>query len=152
MKAYSLDLRERVIALIQAGELSQPQIAEQFHISLGTVENWWRRWRETGTLAPHPFAGGAPRTLAACAAVIRAAIAQQPDATLTELCDQVRTKAGIRATRSMMCRELQILKLPRKKSLHDSQRDTPRVRLAASVSKRPPRPVAPSRRTTQIHR
>ncbi len=153
MKAYSLDLRERVIALIQAGELSQPQIAEQLHISLGTVENWWRRWRATGNLAPHPFAGGAKRTLASCEGVIRAAVAQQPDATLPELCDQVHAKTGVRATRSMMCRELQLLNLPRKKvPARQPTRHPARPGLAASVSKRSSGAVAPSRRATQIHR
>jgi transposase len=115
MKPYSLDLRERVIAMVQEDDLSQPQVAKHFHVSLGTVENWWRLWRETGSLAPQLHAGGAKRTLAACDGVIRAAVEDQPDATLEEFCAHVQATAGVRAHPSMMCRELQILDLPRKK-------------------------------------
>ena len=153
MRAYSLDLRERVIAMLQEGELSQPSIAEHFRVSLGTVENWWRLWRKTGSLAPQPFAGGAKRTLEPCAAVIRAAVAHQPDATLTELCDHVQATAGVSANPSMMCRELQILNLPRKKvTARQPTRHPAGAKVAASLSKRHPGAAAPRRRPSEIHR
>lgn len=115
MNPYSLDLRERVIAKLREGDTTQTDIAETFEVSDATVENWWRQWRETGSVQPTPFAAGAPRTLKACEAAIRAAVQQQPDATLQELCDAVATETGVQSSPSMMCRELQILDLPRKK-------------------------------------
>jgi transposase len=73
MKAYSLDLRERVIAMLtETG--SQPQVAKHFKVSLATVENWWRRWRETDDLTPRPHAGGAAHALQPSGAAIREAV------------------------------------------------------------------------------
>ncbi len=115
MKAYSSDLRERVIAAAGDPEQTQPEIAELFGVSLSCVENWWSTFRHTGRSAPLPHAGGKPRVLQPYATLLRQLVAQQPDATLEELCALVAAKTGARATPSMMCRERQRLKLPRKK-------------------------------------
>ena len=153
MKPYSVDLRQRVIALIEAGEFSQPQIAKLFQVSLGTVENWWRRWRDTGDLNPTVYTPGPERTLKECAATIRSEVQRQPDATLQELCEAVTAQHQIQASPSMMSRELQHLALPRKKSI---VRQPPRNRTRAAVTRRTSRQdrthPARDRRTPQIHR
>ncbi|MDW8328184.1 MAG: IS630 transposase-related protein [Anaerolineales bacterium] len=38
MKAYSQNLRERVLAALQAGTKSQAEVAKTFRVSLSTVE------------------------------------------------------------------------------------------------------------------
>jgi transposase len=116
MRPYSRDLRERVIAALEAGQLSQAEIAETFAVSLSTVEKWWRRRRETGDCAASPHAGGVSRTLQDAEDFLRAEIERQPDVLLEELCARVAEAKGIQASPSMMCRELQRLGLPRKKS------------------------------------
>ncbi len=116
MKPYSKDLRERVIVALEAGEESQAGIAETFAVSLSTVEKWWRCWRETGRSNALRHAGGEQRTLQGCTAFIREAVKKRPDVTLEELCAQVAEAEGVKASPSMMCRELQRLRLPRKKS------------------------------------
>jgi transposase len=50
VRAYSLDLRERVVAAVDAG-VSQPQAAARFGVSLRTVERYLARRRATGSLA-----------------------------------------------------------------------------------------------------
>ena len=115
MKAYSQDLRERVLAVVQEGELSQAQIAGKFRIGLSTLEKWVRREHETGSCAAWPHGGGPMRALASCERLLRAEVKRQPDATLDELCTCVAQVAGVQASPSMMCRELKRLKLPRKK-------------------------------------
>jgi transposase len=153
MNAYSLDLRERVIAMVQENDVSQAEVAEHFQVSDATVENWWRLWRETQSVAPKLFAGGAPRTLKSCEAVIRDAVKQQPDATLQELCDYVQAKTGMRASPSMMCRELQILNLPRKKvTARQSTRHAARASATPRLSSQRHRTPASHRRTPEIHR
>ena len=131
MRPYSQDLRERVIAALGSGDETQAEVADRFGISNSTLEKWWYRWRATGSGAALPVVHGPPPTLQPCEPGIRAEVQKQPDVTLLELCDRVQTLYGLTASVSMRCRELHRLALPRKKkSLHDSQRETPRVQQA----------------------
>jgi transposase len=116
MKAYSIDLRERVVASVESGECNIPAGARRYKVSEPTIERWVARKRKTGTCAALPHAGGPPLKLAAAEAVIRAAVKAQPDATLQELCERVEKETKIKSHPSMMHRELVRLKLPRKKS------------------------------------
>lgn len=115
MKPYSQDLRERAIAALEAGK-TQAEVAAQFQIHKSTLEKWWYRWRDTGSCAALPPASGPKRTLQAAEKLIREEVKKQPDLTLEELCERVQEAKGLVASPSMMCRELKILKLPRKKS------------------------------------
>jgi len=126
MKAYSIDLRERVIKAVEAGKQSQAEVAATFGIGLRTVEGWWQRWQTTHSVVALPHGGGPARVLAASEAVLRAALKAQPDATLGELCAQVAEAQGLVVSPSMMCRELQRLKLPRKKRRSTTARATRR--------------------------
>jgi transposase len=116
MAPYSQDLRERAVAAAEKGEESQAAIAARYGIHLSTLEKWLQRKRATGSCAALPHANGVERTLAACTRVIRAIVRKQADVTLVELCERVAEAKGITASPSMMCRELQRLELPRKKS------------------------------------
>jgi transposase len=49
-KAYSDDLRRKVIARLEGGGQIKT-IAEQFGIGTATVQRWWSRWRASGDLA-----------------------------------------------------------------------------------------------------
>lgn len=115
MKPYSQDLRERVIAALEAGK-PQAEVAAQFLIHKSTLEKWWYRWRDTGNSAALAPAHGPKRTLQAVESFLRVEVQKRPDATLDELCERVQEAKGLVASPSMMCRELQLLKLPRKKS------------------------------------
>lgn len=116
MKAYSIDLRERVVASVESGECNIPAAARRYKVSEPTIERWLARKRSIGTCAPLPHAGGPARKLASAAAVIREAVKAQADATLQELCELVEKKTKIKSDPSMMYRELVRLKLPRKTS------------------------------------
>lgn len=116
MNPYSQDLRDRVLAALKAGKKSQAEVAETFGVSLSTVEKWWHRWQVTGQNAALPRRSGPKRTLAACDDLIRSVVQEQPDVTLDELCARVVETQAVSASRSMMCRTLQVLGLPRKKS------------------------------------
>ena len=115
MKPYSQDLRERAIAALEAGT-TQAEVAVQFDIHKSTLEKWWYRWRDTGSCAALPAHSGPKRKLQAAESILRAEVKKQPDVTLAELCERVQESKGLRVSQSMMCRELQILDLPRKKS------------------------------------
>ena len=57
MKAYSLDLRERVVAACQTG-LTQPAMAAQFSVSLSFVAKLLRRQRTSGNVSALPSGHG----------------------------------------------------------------------------------------------
>lgn len=116
MRAYSQDLRAKIIQALEAQEETQREIAERFMVSLSFVEELWRRWQTTGSCAAKPHAGGPPRQLRTHGAAMRQAVAERPDATLGELRDHLGHATGVRVSPATICRELQRLRLPVKKS------------------------------------
>lgn len=80
-KAYSLDLRERAVALVIAGE-SCRQVAKLFKVSVASVVKWSQRFRTTGTAAAKPLGRPQRRRLAAEQEWILARLAAAPDLTL----------------------------------------------------------------------
>jgi len=121
MKPYSQDLRERIIAALQAQEETQEEVAARFSVSHSFVVKLWRRWRTTGSCAALGHGGGRQPSLREAEALIRSEIASQPDLTLAELCEKVAVTGGIEVSRKTMCVTLHRLSLRRKKS-----RSTPR--------------------------
>jgi transposase len=117
MKAYSNDLRLKVIETIQANHLPQVEIAAQFGVSKSFLEKLWHRFRTTGSYEAKAHAGGIERFLRNDAELIRELVGEQPDSTLFELCEKVSGRTGKPAvTTATMCVELQRLGLPLKKS------------------------------------
>jgi len=117
MKAYSDDLRLRVIEMIQANDLSQAEIAEHFSVSLPFVEKLWYRFRTTGSYQAKAFGGGVRRFLKDDEQLIRELVKEQSDLTLAQLCERVSKASGKpMVTTATMCVELQRLQLPLKKS------------------------------------
>lgn len=116
MRAYSQDLRERILRAVRAGEESQEAIAQRFTVSRSFVERLWQRWRQTGSCAALPHGGGRARSLHAAERLIRQTVAEDPDVTLATLCARVARRMGIQVSAKTMCLETQRLRLPRKKS------------------------------------
>ena len=63
VKPYSLDLRERVVAAVAAGE-SCRAAAERFDVSVSSVVKWVQRQRATGSAAALAMGGRRPFALA----------------------------------------------------------------------------------------
>ena len=62
-RAYSDDLRERVVAAVLEGGLSCHRAAVRFDIAVSTAVNWVWRFRETGAVTPGQIGGHRPRTI-----------------------------------------------------------------------------------------
>lgn len=82
--AYSLDLRERVIAAVKDG-LSRRKAAAQFRVSVTTAINWMKRVEETGSVEPGQMGGHRPRTIQGEHETWLAARVQERDFTLRGL-------------------------------------------------------------------
>jgi len=61
-RAYSMDLRERAVARVLAGE-SVRSVALVLSVSAASVVRWSQRHRATGSAAPGKIGGHKPRTL-----------------------------------------------------------------------------------------
>ena len=55
--AYSVDLRERVVAAFDVGDMTDEEVATLFQVGEATVHRWKRLKRETGSLVPRPPQG-----------------------------------------------------------------------------------------------
>jgi putative transposase len=62
-KAYSIDLRERVVAAVSQEGLSRNRAAKRFGVGISTAINWVRRFRETGSVAPGKIGGYRPKAI-----------------------------------------------------------------------------------------
>jgi transposase len=111
MKAYSMDLRERVLAACDAGRPTKA-VAEAFSVSQAWVRRLKQRRRETGRVAPRPQRRGPTPGWQTHAEPIRAAVREHPDATLREY----RERHGLPLSKSALARALAALGLPREKS------------------------------------
>jgi transposase len=114
MKAYSSDLRVRIVRAADAG-LSRAEIAQRFAVGTATVTRYLRQRRDWGDLTPKPRPGRTPKIGPAQWPVLAAQVAAAPDATLAEHCARWEQAAGVRVSVATMSRLLRRLGLPLKK-------------------------------------
>jgi putative transposase len=113
---FSDDLRTRIIRFYEAhDDYTQEEIADHFGVSLSFLEKLLRRWRTTGNSAALPHGGGNSRTLKDHQENLRQLVAAQPDITLAELQQHFADNFALRVSQPTLCRDLQSLRLRRKK-------------------------------------
>lgn len=61
-KAYSIDLRDRAVSRVVAGETVR-SVAGVLQVSVASVVKWSQLFRRTGSVAPGPMHGHRPRVL-----------------------------------------------------------------------------------------
>ena len=57
MKAYSTDLRQKIIETYENERISQRQLAQRFRVTPSFIVKLLKQYRETGDLAPRPVLG-----------------------------------------------------------------------------------------------
>ena len=106
VRAYSMDLRERVVAAVDAG-LTQSQAAARFGVSLRTVERYRARRRATGSLAAtEQRHGREPTVRRRLQAWLPARLATAADATLAEHATAFAAETGLRVSLASMSRAI----------------------------------------------
>jgi transposase len=88
MKAYSMDLRVRVLADCDGG-MKTNDVATKYRVSPAWVRRLLQRRRHSGETAPRVQRHGSVPGWHAYGDRLKAAVAQQPDATLAELKEQL---------------------------------------------------------------
>lgn len=110
-RAYSMDLRERVLAACDAGQASRV-VARQYRVSRAWVDRLKQRRQETGEIGPRRARRFKPQALAGHMEQLRALVAAQPDLTLAE----IRHALGVPCSLVSVWRALRRLGLTLKKS------------------------------------
>ena len=114
MRAYSEDLRRRVLAAVDGG-MTRSAAARVFGVGRATVKRYLRLRREAGGLAPRPRRGPPPIKTSALAAALPARLEAAPDATLAEHCAWYEAATGVRVSGPTMSRVIARLGWTRKK-------------------------------------
>jgi transposase len=84
MRAYSLDLRERIVRAVDEGR-SQREAARLFGVGVSTVKRYLQQRARTGNLGRRPLLGPRPKIGPEQEAAWRARLQETPAATLAEL-------------------------------------------------------------------
>jgi transposase len=111
MRAYSMDLRVRVLKDLDAG-MKTAAVAAKYSVSPAWVRRLKQRRNATGQIGPTPQKRGVTPGWVTYAQAIREAVRQAPDATLAEY----RQRFRIALSKSALARALIVLGLSRKKS------------------------------------
>lgn len=117
MKAYPVELRERIVNAVDQQPRTVVEIAEIFEVSERYVYKLLKQRQERGTLAPLPHGGGARAKLSAEKKVkVVELVVQVPDATLAEVRQQIKQRLRIEVSMGTVWHLLDSLGLTRKKS------------------------------------
>ena len=116
MKAYSIDLRQRVVAAYEKGNGSLAEVAEQFNVGQTFVKKMLRQKRETGSVAPLAHGGGRQPALSQKEhRILRQKVKEQPDISLAELQEHLAATAGLAVSVPTIHRNLRALRPSHKK-------------------------------------
>jgi transposase len=130
MKAYSNDLRKKIIEAYQKKEGSLRKLAKRFSVSFSFVWRLVKRFRKSGSVVPKPHGGGPkPKLDQVDLVILREVSNANQDATLTERSDLFFKRTGIRVRGSTITQKRRRLRISRKKKTrHATERDMPEVK------------------------
>jgi transposase len=143
MRPLSDDLRQRIVAAVDAREGSRRELARRFAVDTSTITRLLQLRKQTGSLAPRPHAGGTPPTLDRDGLErLRGLVRDDPDATL----EQLRDRLGIVGSIMIVWRSLKTLGITRKKKTpRVAERDRPEVRKKRRAFRREVTTIEPTR-------
>jgi transposase len=140
-KPLSDDLRCRILEAYARQEGSQRELARRFGVSFEYVRKVRRQWRLSGRMERIGQSRHGPpsRMTEAVKEQLRGWLREQPDRTLAELVEQLRT-SSVEVSRSRVSQILQQMGLRRKKSLSTPPSATPKPTSSGAKSSSPPSP------------
>ena len=103
VKAYSLDLRTKIVTAVEAGN-RQTEVARVFGVGLSTVKRYLKQHQQTGSLAAKHHPGGKPSIPPDQYPLLWAQLAAHPSAFLDEQCTLWEAATGTRVSTATMSR------------------------------------------------
>jgi transposase len=123
MKAYSKDLREKIVDAIGRG-MPKAQAARTFGIGISTVKRYASKAQRGEPLEPGKAPGKRPKMDERLSKLLKEDLKERPFATLQERCDYVKAISGLSVSRSTMCRAIARIGSTRKKGDKAPQSET----------------------------
>ena len=114
MRAYSYDLRRRILRAVDQG-MPRAEIGKTFAVSRSTIKRYLRLRSETGDVKPKAIPGRPSKKGAALQARLLPQLETHPDATLVEHCQFWEATYDIPVSSSTMSRAIKRLTWTRKK-------------------------------------
>ena len=142
-KAYSDDLRGKILQTYEEGDLGLEEVAEQFCVSYGYTKKIRRQQLQSGQMERKPQTryGPVSRVTPQVEEQLRSEVRKQPDVTLWELAQRLQQSRGIVLRKSRLGQVLERLRLRRKKNparLRTRQRPSPTKKTSLATGHRRP--------------
>ncbi len=116
MKAYSLDLRQKIVESYVSGGITQRQLAAQFRVSTFFIVKVLGLHRRGEQLQAKARGGRVkPILTGEMREYLRSQLALRNDLSLSELSDRINERFDLRVSTPTLCRALQQMNLRRKK-------------------------------------
>ncbi len=114
MKAYSVDLRTKVVESVRQG-ISKSETARRFGVSRSTVKRYVKRLDEGGSLAPKRRPGKRPKLDQTAMQLLKEDLAARPWATHQQRSEFLFGFCGVKVSEATICRAIKRLGHSRKK-------------------------------------
>jgi transposase len=114
MKAYSEDLRQKIVDAIERG-MPKVEAARTFGVGISTVKRYASKAPRGESLEPGKAPGKRPKIDEKVRKLLEEDLHERPFLTLQQRCDYVEAISGVSVSRSTMCRAIARIGSTRKK-------------------------------------
>lgn len=123
MRAYSLDLRKKIVESVNKG-VPKSETARRFGIDRATVKRYCKQLDERGTLEPRKAPGKRPKLDEKARKLLLEDLEQRPWATHSQRAEFLFVVLGVRVSEATVCRAVGSLDRSRKKDPEGQQNET----------------------------
>ena len=123
MKAYSKDLRRKIVDAIERG-MPKAEAARTFGVGISTVKRYATKAQKGEPLEPGKAPGKRPKMDERLRKLLEDDLNERPFVTLGERCDYVEAISGVSVSRSTMCRAIARIGSTRKKGGESPRSET----------------------------
>lgn len=123
MKAYSKDLRKKIVDTIGRG-MSKAEAARTFEVGISTVKRYMSKVQRGEPLEPGKAPGRLPKISERERKLLKADLKERPFARLSDRCDYLQAVSEVRVSRSTVCRAIERMEQTRKKGVELQQSET----------------------------
>jgi transposase len=123
MKAYSMDLREKIVASVKKG-VPKSEAARRFGVDRATVKRYCKQLDERGTLEPRKAPGRASKLDENARKLLVQDLEGRPWATHSQRAEFLFAVLGVRVSEATVCRAVRRLSRSRKKDPKGQRSET----------------------------